>query len=70
VRKAQRIVDTIADLKRALAQSGIDAPFAIEFDQAAPGHRLASILAHELPMQVVDARQTGLSPQLPALYRE
>lgn len=70
MRKVQRIVDAIANLKRALAQSGIDAPFAIEFDEAATGYRLASILAHELPMQAKDARQTGLSPQLPALFRE
>ena len=70
MRKAQRIVDAIANLKRALAQSGIDAPFAIEFDEAASGFRLAAIIARDLPMQAVDARQTGLSPQLPALYRE
>ena len=70
MRDAQRIVDAIATLKRALARAGIDAPFAIEFDEWASGSRLAALIARDLPIQVVNSRQTSLAPELPGRRRE
>ncbi len=70
MREAQRIVDAIATLKRALARAGIDAPFAIEFDDWASGSRLAAIIARDLPIHVINSRQTSLAPGLPGQRRE
>ncbi|URD38348.1 hypothetical protein M6G65_07860 [Methylobacterium tardum] len=64
MREAQRIADAIATLKRALARAGIDAPFAIEFDESAAGSRLAAIITRDLPIEVIISRQTGLAPEL------
>ncbi|WP_192709752.1 hypothetical protein [Methylobacterium sp. OAE515] len=66
----QRIVDAIATLKRALARAGINAPFAIEFDEAAAGSRLAAIITRDLPLEVISSRQTGLAPELSGKRRE
>jgi hypothetical protein len=70
VREAQRIVDAISNLKRALARAGIDAPFAIEFDEAVAGSRLAAIIARDLPIRVINSRQTSLAPELPGQRRQ
>ncbi len=70
MREAQRIVDAIANLKRALARAGVDAPFAIEFDEWASGSRLAAIIARDLPIEVINSRQTTLAPVLPGQRRE